>query len=110
MTRDSKSSTLQAFRESLAGAAPPADLDVWLTALWHAGRGDWNRAHETIQHEDGTDAAWIHAWLHRQEGDLDNAGYWYRRAGRPLPTGSLDDEWDVIVSALLTRNAPGERR
>ncbi|MCW5626359.1 MAG: hypothetical protein KIT73_16715 [Burkholderiales bacterium] len=81
-----------------------------LIALWHAGRGDWVRAHETIQHEDGIDAAWIHAWLHRQEGDLDNAGYWYRRAGRPLPTGSLTDEWDAIVSALLMRDAPGTRR
>ncbi|MEO8040583.1 MAG: hypothetical protein ABI794_17575 [Betaproteobacteria bacterium] len=100
-----RSLTLKTLRDSLGLAAPSEDLDAPLTALWHAAHGDWARAHQIIQDEAGTDAAWIHAWLHRQEGDLGNAAYWYRRAGRPPATGSLDGEWDTIVEALLARNA-----
>jgi hypothetical protein len=72
-----------------------------LRALWYAGRGEWDQAHEIAQSEDSHDAAWIHAYLHRTEGDLNNANYWYRRAGRPAQTGDLHAEWEAIVMELL---------
>lgn len=74
-----------------------------LLALWYAGHGDWERAHQVAQDDDGRDAAWVHAFLHRQEGDLGNAGYWYRRARRRVATGELQGEWDTIVHDLLAR-------
>ena len=94
--------TLQEFRATLAQAAAPAALSQPLLALWHDARGDWDAAHRVAQDIDGADGAWIHAYLHRKEGDPGNAGYWYRRAGRPPATGSLDTEWETIASALLT--------
>jgi hypothetical protein len=72
-----------------------------LAALWWAGKGDWNKAHEIAQDDNGADAAWVHAYLHRVEGDLGNAGYWYRQAGQPVTTGSLETEWERIATALL---------
>ena len=69
-------------------------------ALWWAARGDWDLAHAVAQADDGADAAWVHAYLHRVEGDLDNAAYWYRRAGRPVATGPLEPEWAAIAAAL----------
>lgn len=93
--------TLTAFEASLMNPAPPSDVPPLVQALWHERRGDWTRAHEIAQAIDGGDAAWVHAYLHRREGDLPNARYWYRHAGRPLETGSLDDEWRVIVETLL---------
>jgi len=89
------------FRQSLSEAAPPSTLAPPLIALWHAGKGDWQCAHAVVQEEDDTDSAWVHAYLHRQEGDLANAGYWYRRASKPMFNGSLDDEWAAIAGALL---------
>lgn len=89
-----------AFRASLAGAAPPEGLGPAAQALWWDARGDWERAHSCVQASEDKDAAWVHAYLHRKEGDLDNAGYWYRRAGRPVATGPLDVEWDALVRAL----------
>ena len=71
-----------------------------LAALWWAAKGDWTRAHEAAQSDDGAEAAWVHAYLHRVEGDLPNARYWYRRAGKPEGTGALDDEWAAIAAAL----------
>ena len=65
-------------------------------------KGDWDRAHQCAQADDGAAGAWVHAYLHRKEGDLANAGYWYREAGRPTARGSLEDEWTAITSALLT--------
>ncbi|MEO8631449.1 MAG: hypothetical protein ABI612_25640, partial [Betaproteobacteria bacterium] len=62
---------------------------------------DWKRAHEIVQEESDVDSAWVHAYLHRQEGDLSNAGYWYRRAGKSKHAGSLDDELRAIAVALL---------
>ena len=95
---------LASFRASLDAAAPPPALPMALRALWHAGRGDWEGAHRVVQ-EDESDPvnAWVHAHLHRQEGDLGNAGYWYRRAGKPVATGTIEAEWQAIVGALLTR-------
>lgn len=81
-----------------------------LDALWWAAHDDWGRAHACAQAGEGTpDADWVHAYLHRAEGDLANAGYWYARAGRPQPTGSLDQEWHDIATALLgeARDANG---
>jgi hypothetical protein len=79
-----------------------------LLALWFAGRGEWERAHEIAQALDNRDGAWVHAWLHRQEGDTRNAGYWYRRAGRPAASGSSDAEWEAIVREMLGRMLEGE--
>ena len=81
--------------------APPNGLGGPLTALWHAAKGDWDKAHRLVQDETSAEAAWVHAHLHRVEGDEDNASYWYRRAGKPQSTASLDDEWAEIAGALL---------
>jgi hypothetical protein len=89
------------FRTSLSGAAPAADLDAPLAGLWWAAKGSWDQAHKIVQDESSADAAWVHAYLHRVEGDLGNAGYWYRQAGRPVATDSLESEWERIVAALL---------
>ena len=83
------------------GRALPADAPVLVQALWHDAAGDWDTAHALAQGVDSPEAAWVHAYLHRREGDIGNAGYWYRRAGRPAASGALDDERQVIVAALL---------
>jgi hypothetical protein len=93
--------TLHAFQQSLREPAPPAGLSPALEALWHERRGDWQRAHEIAQDDDGREAAWVHAYLHRREGDQPNAAYWYRQASKPVVHGDLDDEWRAIVTALL---------
>jgi hypothetical protein len=89
------------FRASLSGAAPAPQFDAPLAALWWAAKGGWNEAHRLVQDAATADAAWVHAYLHRVEGDLGNAGYWYRRAAKPVATGSLDAEWQGIAAALL---------
>ena len=94
--------TVDELKATLRSSSPPAGLSEPIVALWHDARGDWDAAHRVAQDIDGTDGAWIHAYLHRKEGDLGNAGYWYRRAGRAVASGSLEDEWTAIVSALLT--------
>jgi hypothetical protein len=88
------------FKASLSGAAPASELDAPLAALWWAAKGRWDEAHKIVQDEETADAAWVHAYLHRVEGDLGNAGYWYRRAHKPVATGPLESEWEAIVSAL----------
>ena len=92
---------LQAFRTSLDGAGPPAGLSLALQALWWDAKGDWPRAHGCAQEQDDESGAWVHAYLHRVEGDLSNAGYWYRRANRPQQDGLLAEEWQEIAEALL---------
>ena len=94
---------LQTFQASLANASPPESLTPALQALWYEGRDDWQRAHSITQDESDRDAAWVHAYLHRKEGDLSNAGYWYRKAGRPVCKASLREEWAQVVTALLSR-------
>jgi hypothetical protein len=89
------------FKASLADAAPASTLSPPLAALWWAAKGKWDDAHKIVQDEDTADAAWVHAYLHRVEGDLGNAGYWYRQAGKPVATGSLETEWELMVSTLL---------
>jgi hypothetical protein len=92
--------TVEEFRRSLAEVTPPAGLSTPLLALWWDGRGDWHRAHEAAQAGEDADSAWVHAYLHRKEGDLANAAYWYRRAGKPLPQFTLADEWAALLGAL----------
>ena len=91
------------FEAAVVGGSPPPGAPTLVQALWHEARGDWDAAHAIAQADDGPDGAWVHAYLHRAEGDLGNAGYWYRRAGRPVADGSLDDERRAIVRELLQR-------
>ncbi|MEA2899226.1 MAG: hypothetical protein QOJ84_4841 [Bradyrhizobium sp.] len=93
--------TTAAFKSSLSGAAPVPDVSPPLAALWWVAKGNWDKAHAIVQDEEGVDAAWVHAYLHRVEGDLGNAGYWYRRAGKPVASGPVEAEWDSVLSALL---------
>ncbi len=94
--------TLAEFRSSVQdGQSPARDLAPLLQALWHDARGDWDRAHELAQEVESPDGAWVHAYLHRKEGDPDNARYWYRRADRPESAAPLAQEWDEIARALL---------
>jgi hypothetical protein len=93
--------TLEEFTATFEGKTPPP-VSPPLVALWHDGKGDWNRAHEVAQDVDDETGAWVHAYLHRKEGDESNAAYWYRRAARPVERGSLDAEWKQIVEALLS--------
>lgn len=92
---------LSAFRQSLADHDPPRDKSLPLQALWWAAKGDWNKAHAIAQNDESADAAWVHAYLHRVEGDSANARYWYAQAGRPPATAGIEAEWDTIVATLL---------
>ena len=92
---------LAAFRQSLDAPAPPAGLGPALEALWHDARGDFDRAHDLAQSDEGGVGDWVHAYLHRKEGDAGNAAYWYRRAGKPAASTSLEAEFDAIATALL---------
>jgi|SRR6187402_296619 len=74
-----------------------------LQALWQDAHGDWQSAHELAQEIETPTGAWVHAYLHRKEGDEFNATYWYRRAGQPVGTASLGEEWDAIVTELLRK-------
>ena len=93
--------TLDQFRETLTSPAPPADLSFALAGLWWDAKDDWTRAHESAQQDEGHDGSWVHAYLHRKEGDQGNAAYWYRRAGKPVCRETLDTEWSSIVNTLL---------
>jgi len=88
------------FREALAASAAPAGASPLLVALWHDGRGDWDGAHKIAQSVEGSYACAVHAYLHRKEGDLANADYWYARAGRKRPDDALDAEWQRLVEGL----------
>lgn len=93
------------FKESLVQAEPPA-VGIPLQALWWAGKGEWRAAHDLLQDQpDGNGSAWVHAWLHREEGDAANARYWYARAGQPPSSAPLQAEWDDIVRALIAAGA-----
>jgi hypothetical protein len=93
--------TITDFTSSVSDAAPAPGISPPLAALWWAAKGDWGRAHGIVQDEAGVDAAWVHAYLHRVEGDPGNAAYWYRRAGKRVASGSLGAEWEQIASAFL---------
>jgi hypothetical protein len=94
---------LEGFRQSLSASVPPAALSEALQALWYDAKGDWDTAHQHAQAQEDAVGAWVHAYLHRKEGDLSNAGYWYRRADKPVASVSLDEEWESIATALLSQ-------
>jgi hypothetical protein len=93
--------TLDSFKRTTREPAPPDRLSPALRGLWWAAKGDWNRAHVLVQDDPSREAAWVHAYLHRVEGDRDNAAYWYRKAGRPEASDPLEVEWEAIAAALL---------
>lgn len=92
---------LTSFKKSLTGNNPPHNISVYLKALWQERKGNWDKAHNIVQDLEDKNAAWIHAYLHRKEGDVGNADYWYRRAGKKRPDVSLEKEWEEIATALL---------
>jgi hypothetical protein len=92
--------TVDQFRATLSSTTPP-HASALLLALWYDARGDWEKAHELAQDVDDASGAWVHAYLHRKEGDLGNAGYWYHRANQPIAADSLEAEWDRIAGFLL---------
>jgi len=101
--------TFNKFIESLKQHSPPGELDDLLTALWLDARDElsgWDRAHKIVQNLGGKDAAWVHAYLHRKEGDPGNASYWYSRAGKPFSERTIKEEWEEIVRALIERIDP----
>ena len=92
---------LKKFKESLSQNEPPQNLSVYLKALWLDTKGEWGKAHVLIQDVTDKKAAWIHAYLHRKEGDIFNADYWYHRADKKRPDISLEKEWEEIAEELL---------
>lgn len=93
--------TFNNFKESLLNDIAPTGISGYLRSLWYDAKGDWDKAHHIIQDMEDKTAAWIHAYLHRKEGDIANADYWYHRAGRKRPTGNLEEEWELLVKELL---------
>ncbi len=89
------------FHKSFKHDRPPDGLSPALKALWHSWKGDWDRAHRTAQDDGTPDGSWVHALLHREEGDIGNARYWYGRAGKPIPSTSIENERNEIIRALL---------
>ena len=89
------------LRATLAQDAPPPAVSAAVQALWWQAKGDWHKAHRCCQDSHDETGAWAHAYLHRVEGDEMNAGGWYKRAGRTVPTTPLDEEWEEIARALL---------
>lgn len=94
--------TIDELRHSLSADTPPEEIAPAVVALWHDARGNWDEAHRVAQDvPDSQGGAWVHAYLHRKEGDADNAAYWYRRASQPIARDTLDEEWARIAAALL---------
>jgi hypothetical protein len=100
--------TLENFRLSVAGDKPAPQLSFALAGLWWDAKGDWSRAHESAQQDEGPAGAWVHAYLHRKEGDQSNAEYWYNRAGKPPSKSSSEQEWQEIAESLLERESRGK--
>ncbi len=92
---------LPSFKKSLDRDAPPEGLGRALDALWHEAKGNWDQAHRLAQGQKDAGGAWVHAYLHRVEGDLPNAEHWYRRAEKPPSSAPLTQEWDEIAGTLL---------
>jgi len=93
--------TLSEFKSSLKLNQPGPDLSVQLKSLWYDGKGDWHLAHAQVDQLNDKASAWVHAYLHRKEGDTWNADYWYNRAGQTRPKVSLDEEWEQLVQHFL---------
>jgi len=98
--------TVQEFRHSVLHEEPPSHLNLALAGLWWDAKGNWKRAHESAQQDEGPSGSWVHAYLHRKEGDSSNAAYWYRRAGKPPARSSLEEEWLAIAESLLSEAGP----
>lgn len=92
---------LEEFKHSLILSSPPSAISEHAKALWYDAKGNWEKSHQIIQDIDDANAAWIHAYLHRKEGDIGNAGYWYRRAGKKMPGVSLEEEWETIAKKII---------
>ena len=99
--------TLEQFRQSLIATDPPAGLSHALIGLWWDAKGDWKRAHESAQQDESRDGSWVHAYLHRKEGDQNNAAYWYSRAGKAVSQSSFEAESEAIIAALLLGEGEG---
>jgi hypothetical protein len=89
------------FKSSLEGEHPPEKISPCLKSLWHDAKGHWEIAHQIAQDIGDKNGSWIHAYLHRKEGDLGNARYWYSMAGKPIPAGSLEKEWEELARQFL---------
>jgi hypothetical protein len=96
----------ETLRTTIKNATPPSGISHALEALWFEARGDWKRAHEIVQDENTQDCAWVHAYLHRKEGDQNNAAYWYRIARKPVASCGLEAEWGEIVNQLSAMSLP----
>jgi hypothetical protein len=94
---------LSLFKERLSENVPPQESSIYLKALWYDAKGEWDRSHKLIQDVDDKNASWIHAYLHRKEGDNANADYWYSRAGKKRPSISLEKEWEEITEEFLSQ-------
>jgi hypothetical protein len=90
----------ETFEQSLKNTIPPATISVYLLAMWYDNKGDWNKAHSLVDSMEDATACWVHAYLHRKEGDQWNADYWYRKAGKKRPDINLQQEWESIVKTL----------
>ncbi len=101
-SENSSDMNIDTFKATLSAKTPP-EVSQALQALWYDAKGDWNAAHSLAQSEDSSVGAWVHAYLHRKEGDLSNAGYWYRRAGKPPASVPLEAEWEAIAEHLLSQ-------
>ncbi|GEO12000.1 hypothetical protein [Segetibacter aerophilus] len=91
---------LSTFNASLSGNTPPAS-SVYLQALWFDAKDNWKSAHDLVDHLNDKNACWVHAYLHRKEGDIRNADYWYKRAGKKRPSATLNEEWEQLVQTFL---------
>jgi hypothetical protein len=95
--------TFNEFKLSVSQNSPPEGISNLLSALWYDAKGEWDKSHKITQNISGNDAAWVHAYLHRKEGDSGNASYWYSRAGKPFSGKSLKEEWEEIIEVLLKK-------
>jgi hypothetical protein len=93
--------TLTEFKKSLNSEQPPAGIPVQLKSLWYDAKGDWHQAHAQVDHLSDQKSAWVHAYLHRKEGDIWNADYWYNKAQKTRPNLSLEEEWEQLVLQFL---------
>ncbi len=96
---------VQEFQASVQQEKPPEGINQVLIALWEDAKGHWDTAHTIVQHMKSVEAMSVHAYLHREEGDLSNVGYWYRRANKAMPEISLDEEWHELVAQLFKNNS-----
>ena len=95
--------TLKEFKHTIDQDEEPEDLHPLLKAMWRDAQGKWDAAHDLLQGDNSANAAWVHAYLHRKEGDIGNASYWYRHAGHEVASTSLENEWSDITTDLLKR-------